>query len=279
MRLATVRTPDGTRAARQDGDELVLLEGAADVGELLATPGWWDLAAGAEGQRVAFDGADLAPVVPRPPKIVCLGMNYGSHVEEMGREAPSHPTLFGKYARSLLGPRDPIELPPESEQVDWEVELAFVVGTVARRATGAAAREAIAGFTVLNDVSMRDWQFRTMQFLQGKTWDRSTPVGPVLVTPDELDGGTAPDLELRCEVDGEVMQEGRTSDLLFGPEELVAYISTIVTLEPGDLVATGTPSGVGFGRSPQVFLRPGQVVRTAIEGIGELVNECTAPPA
>jgi acylpyruvate hydrolase len=129
---------------------------------------------------------------------------------------------------------------------------------------------------MLNDVSMRDWQFRTLQFLQGKTWDRSTPVGPVLVTPDELPGGTAPDLVLSCEVDGEVVQKGRTTDLLFGPEELVAYISTIVALEPGDLVATGTPAGVGMGRTPAVFLKPGQVVRTSIEGIGELVNECRA---
>jgi len=276
VRLATVRTAGGTRAARQDGDELVLLDGFADVGELLADDGWPERAAAADGERVAFDGADLAPLVVRPPKIVCLGMNYRSHVEEMGREAPSHPTLFGKYARSLIGARDAIELPPESEQVDWEVELAFVIGRTARRAKGSEARDAIAGFTVLNDVSMRDWQFRTMQFLQGKTWDRSTPVGPVLVTPDELPGGTTPDLALGCEVDGEPMQEGRSSDLLFGPEELVEYISTIVTLEPGDLVATGTPGGVGFGRSPQVFLRAGTLVRTWIEGIGELVNECAA---
>jgi acylpyruvate hydrolase len=274
VRLATVRTSKGTRAARLDGEDLVLLD-AADVGALLEDKGWRGRGTGADGDRVSFANAELAPVIPRPPKIVCLGMNYRSHVEEMGRETPSHPTLFGKYGRSLIGPRDDIVLPPESEQVDWEVELAFVVGRPARRATGAAAREAIAGFTVLNDVSMRDWQFRTMQFLQGKTWDRSTPVGPVLVTPDELPGATAPDLELRCEVDGEVMQEGRTSDLLFGPEELVEYISTIVTLEPGDIVATGTPGGVGFGRSPQVFLKPGQVLRTSIEGIGELVNRCT----
>ena len=274
MRLATLRTAQGTRAARQDGDDLVLLEDVADVCELLAQENWRGVAAGADGQRVGLADADLAPVVPRPPKIVCLGMNYRSHIEEMSREAPSHPTLFGKYARSLIGARDDIELPPESEQVDWEVELAFVIGRTVRRASGAAASDAIAGFTVLNDVSMRDWQFRTMQFLQGKTWDRSTPVGPVLVTPDELPGGTAPDLALRCEVDGEVMQEGRTSDLLFGPEELVGYISTIVTLEPGDLVATGTPGGVGFGRSPQVFLKPDQIVRTTIEGIGDLVNRC-----
>ena len=277
MRLATVRTAGGTRAARRDGDELVLLDGVADVAELLSREGWEEAAAGAGGERVAFEVADLAPLVVRPPKIVCLGMNYRSHVEEMGREAPSHPTLFAKYASSLIGPTDPIVLPPESDQVDWEVELAFVIGRRVRRASGQEARDAIAGFTVLNDVSMRDWQFRTMQFLQGKTWDRSTPVGPVLVTPDELAGGKGPDLELRCEVDGETMQESRTSDLLFGPEELVEYISTIVTLEPGDVVATGTPGGVGFGRTPQVFLKPGNVVRTWIEGNGELVNECIAP--
>jgi acylpyruvate hydrolase len=274
VRLLTVRTPEGTRAARQIGDELVLLD-HADVGAVLASDASWGPAAErADGPRVARSGADLAAVVPRPSKIVCLGMNYRSHVEEMGRETPTHPTLFGKYAQSLIGARDPILLPPESEQVDWEVELAFVIGREVRRARGAEARDAIAGFTVLNDVSMRDWQFRTMQFLQGKTWERSTPVGPVLVTPDELPGGTAPDLGLVCEVDGDVMQKGRTTDLLFGPEELVEYISTIVTLEPGDLVATGTPSGVGAGRTPPVFLRPGQVVRTAIEGIGDLLNEC-----
>ena len=275
MKLATVRTTEGTRASRLDGDELVLLD-SPDVGTLLTEADWSSSAQRSDGSRVPYASADLAPVVSSPRKIVCLGMNYGSHVEEMGREAPSHPTLFAKYARSLIGARDPIVLPAESEQVDWEVELAFVIGREVRRARGSAAREAIAGFTVLNDVSMRDWQFRTMQFLQGKTWEGSTPVGPVLVTPDELTGGTAPDLGLVCEVDGDVMQKGRTTDLLFGPEELVEYVSTIVTLEPGDLIATGTPGGVGAGRTPPVFLRLGQVVRTAIDGIGELVNECIA---
>ena len=273
MRLLTVRTPEGTRAARQDGDTLIVLD-APDVGAVLAAGGL-EAAATATGRSMPLDEADLAPVIPRPPKIVCLGMNYRTHVEEMGREVPAHPTLFAKYARSLIGARDPIALPPESEQADWEVELAFVIGTEVRRAAGAEAGRAIAGFTVLNDVSMRDWQFRTMQFLQGKTWDRSTPLGPALVTPDEV-GGTTPDLALSCEVDGEVMQQARTSDLLFDPEELVAYISTIVTLEPGDVVATGTPGGVGAGRTPPVFLKPGHVVRTSIEGIGDLVNECVA---
>ena len=275
MRLVTVRTPAGTRAARLEEDELVLLD-AGDVGSLLGETDWARRATAEGGSRTTLDGADLGPVVPRPPKIVCLGMNYRSHIEEMGRGAPSHPTLFAKYARSLIGPRDPIVLPPESDQVDWEVELAFVIGREVRRATGREARDAIAGFTVLNDVSMRDWQFRTPQFLQGKTWEGSTPIGPALVTLDEVSGGAAPDLVLTCEVDGEVMQKGRTSDLLFGPEDLVAYISTIVTLEPGDVVATGTPAGVGAGRTPPVFLRPGHVVRTSIEGIGELLNECVA---
>jgi acylpyruvate hydrolase len=248
-----------------------------DVGALLARERDWRSAAErADGARVALASAEFAPLVPAPRKIICLGLNYRSHIEEMGREAPSHPTLFGKYARSLIGPRDPILLPPESEQVDWEVELAFVIGREVRRARGTEAGDAIAGFTVLNDISMRDWQMRTVQFLQGKTWERSTPVGPALVTPDEVPGGTAPDVVLMCEVDGQVMQQGRTNDLLFGPEEIVEYISAIVTLEPGDLIATGTPAGVGAGRTPPVFLRPGQVVRTAIEGIGELVNECVA---
>jgi acylpyruvate hydrolase len=274
VRLVTVRTPAGTRAARLEEDELVLLD-AGDVGSLLGETDWARRATAEGGSRTTLDGADLGPVVPKPPKIVCLGMNYRSHIEEMGREAP-HPTLFAKYARSLIGPGDPIVLPPESDQVDWEVELAFVIGREVRRATGREARDAIAGFTVLNDISMRDWQFRTPQFLQGKTWEGSTPVGPALVTLDEVSGGAAPDLVLTCEVDGEVMQKGRTSDLLLGPEELVAYISTIVTLEPGDVVATGTPAGVGVGRTPPLFLRPGQVVRTSIEGIGELLNECVA---
>ena len=274
MRLLTIRTQDGTRAARQEGDDVVLLP-HPDVGTLLSTgPDWVEMAAAAEGSRVPLAEADLAPVVPEPSKVICLGMNYRSHIEEMGREAPDHPTLFAKFARALIGARDPIVLPPESDQVDWEVELAFVIGHPVRRADPREAERAIAGYCVLNDVSMRDWQFRTTQFLQGKTFEDSTPVGPALVTHDEIDG--AADLLLTCEVDGEIMQKGRTSDLLFPPVELVRYISTIVTLEPGDLIATGTPAGVGSARNPPVFLRPGTVVRTRIEGLGELVNECVA---
>jgi acylpyruvate hydrolase len=247
----------------------------SDVGTLLADPDWRTRAQSGAG-TMSLEEADFAPVVPRPNKIVCLGLNYRAHIEEMGRELPAYPTLFAKYAVSLIGARDPIVLPPESQAVDWEVELAFVIGARARRVRREDAASVVAGFTVLNDISMRDWQIRTLQFLQGKTFERSTPVGPALVTLDEVPGGIDADLAISCDVDGEEMQKARTADLLFPPSVLVEYISTIMTLEPGDIVATGTPAGVGAGRNPPVFLKPGQTVRTAIEGIGELVNPTVA---
>jgi len=274
MRLVTVRREDGTRAGRLDGDRIELLP-YPDVGTLLAEPGWGDLAE-VRGEEVPSKDVVFAPVVPNPNKIICLGLNYKAHIEEMGRELPSHPTLFAKYAVSLIGARDPIVLPPESQAVDWEVELAFVVGARARRVKAADAAKVVAGFTVFNDISMRDWQMRTLQFLQGKTFENSTPVGPAVVTLDEVPGGIDADLAISCEVDGEQMQKARTSDLLFPPAALVEYISTIMTLEPGDIVATGTPNGVGAGRNPPVFLKPGQTVRTTIEGVGELLNPTVA---
>lgn len=274
MRLVTLRGDSGTRAGRVEGDRIVELD-APDVGALLAAgPGSLEAAARHAGGAVHDAAtADLAPVVPRPGKVICLGLNYESHILETGRDLPAHPTLFAKFADSLTGPRDPIVLPRLSEKVDWEAELAFVVGAEARHVEGAEAEAAVAGFAVLNDVSMRDWQYRTLQWLQGKAFERSTPVGPALVTPDEVGG--AADLEISCSVDGEVMQRSRTSDLVFRPADIVAYISRFVTLRPGDVIATGTPGGVGAVRKPPVFLQPGQVVRTAIEGVGELVNEVT----
>jgi acylpyruvate hydrolase len=274
VRLTTMRTDDGTRAARVDGDRAIEL-GAPDVGALLAAgPDALRDAAAARGPEHEAATLDLAPVVPRPPKIVCLGLNYEPHIREMGHDQPEVPTLFAKYTRALIGPRDPIVLPRAAQLVDWEAELAFVIGQPARHADDAAARRAIAGYTVCNDVSMRDWQGRTSQWLQGKTFERSTPLGPVLVTPDEVDD--ARDLALRCEVDGVVRQDARTSDLVFDPVAIVRYASTILTLEPGDVISTGTPGGVGAGLDPPVFLGPGQVVRTVIEGIGELENRCVA---
>jgi acylpyruvate hydrolase len=273
MRFATIRTGDGTSAARLDGDVLVPLD-AADVGALLAADGQGPGRQREGATPVPVAEADFAPVVPWPSKVICVGLNYRAHIAETGRELPEYPTLFAKFADSLLGARDDLVLPSVSERVDWEAELGVVIGRPLYRATPDQAAAAIAGYTVVNDVSMRDWQRRTLQFLQGKMFEHSTPAGPYLVTQDEA--GDAQDLEIGCEVDGIVMQQGRTSDLLFGAAEVAAYISQVITLRPGDLIATGTPGGVGDARKPPVYLRPGNVLRTWIEGIGECVNHCVA---
>jgi acylpyruvate hydrolase len=272
VRLVTVRTSGGHRAARLAGDELVLLD-AADVGELLAKPGWRDDAMGGD-ERIAAEGADLAPVVPAPEKIICVGLNYRSHAEETGLGIPDYPTIFAKYARALVGPTDPIVLARNSERVDWEAELAVIVGREVRHADEGQARDAIAGYTVGNDVSMRDWQVRTKQWLQGKTFEATTPLGPALVTLDELEDPDA--LRMTCEVEGEIVQDTSTSDLIFSPAEIISYVSGIMTLAPGDVILTGTPSGIGARMDPPQFLAPGQTVRTVVEGVGELVNVCVA---
>jgi acylpyruvate hydrolase len=276
MRLATVRRADGsTRAARVEGEQLVLLE-ATDVGELLASgEGWAERAASSAGTSIALADATLATLVTRPPKVWCVGLNYANHIAETGSQTPSHPTMFAKYAIALTGPNDPIEVPTTSDRVDWEVELGVVIGTGGRNVSVEDALDHVAGYTVINDVSMRDWQRRTGQFLQGKTWERATPVGPWMTTPDELPAG-GKGLRVRTVVDDQVMQDDNTDQLLFDVAHLVAYVSAIASLEPGDLIATGTPAGVGAGRTPPVFLKPGQTMRTSIEGIGELVNPIVA---
>jgi acylpyruvate hydrolase len=210
----------------------------------------------------------LAPVVTHPGKIVCVGLNYRTHITEMGRDLPQYPTLFAKYPEALIGPNDTLTLPPESDAVDWEAELVVVVGRSVRRAERAEAEAAIAGYTVLNDVTLRDWQFRTREWLQGKTWEATTPLGPVLVTPDELPA----DAEISCTIDDEVVQKSTINDLLFDAADLVAYVSTMITLNPGDMIATGTTGGVGHARKPPRYLKDGQTVVTRVEGIGELVT-------
>ncbi|WP_432099278.1 fumarylacetoacetate hydrolase family protein [Streptomyces sp. WAC 04229] len=271
MKLATLRSGGATRAVKLDGDVLVDL-GVPDVGTLLEREGWAERAAAASGPAYPVEGADFAPVVPRPSKVVCVGLNYRNHIQEMGRDLPEHPTLFAKFADALIGATDDIVRPGETDAFDWEVELAVVVGAPVRRARGAETERAIAGFTVLNDVTCRDWQFRTREWLQGKTWDSSTPVGPYLVTPDELPGGVRPALDVTLSVDGAVMQSDTTADLLFDPVHLVEYVSTVVRLNPGDLIATGTPGGVGHARRPERYLLGGETVVAEIDGIGRLEN-------
>jgi acylpyruvate hydrolase len=267
MRLGTIRTASGTSAVRIDGD-LAIEIGASDVGALLAAGDWRAQAGAADGPRHRIADLSYAPVVPRPGKIICVGLNYRSHIIEMGRDLPEYPTLFAKYPEALIGAFDPLTLPAESDQVDWEVELAVVVGRRVRHADAAAASEAIAGYSIINDVTMRDWQFRTPEWLQGKTFEATTPFGPHLVTPDEI----APDAKISCLVDSEVVQDSTIADLLFGPVDLVRYISTILTVDPGDVIATGTMGGVGHARTPPRYLQSGQTLVARIEGIGETVN-------
>ncbi|MFD4971908.1 fumarylacetoacetate hydrolase family protein [Streptomyces sp. NPDC058424] len=274
MKLATIRTADGTRAVRLDGETLVDL-GYTDLGELFAEDGWQARAAAASGTTYPAESADFAPVVPNPSKVVCVGHNYTNHIKEMGRDLPSYPTLFPKFADTLLGAHDDIVKPAETEAFDWEVELAVVIGKQVRRADEQQAADAIAGFTVMNDISVRDWQFRTIEWTQGKIWEASTPVGPYVVTPDEV-GGVRPSLEVKTVVDGQVMQQDDTGTLLFDPAFLVQYISTVITLRPGDIIATGTPAGVGNARDPKVFLLPGQTVVTEIAGLGACTNKVVA---
>ena len=272
MKLATIRTLDGaTRAVRVEQDVLIDV-GAADLGELLLSAGWLERATAATEPLTGLRGARYAPVVPRPGKIVCVGLNYRTHILEMGRDLPDHPTLFAKFADTLVGATDDIVKPPETDQFDWECELAVVIGTTVRRARGTEAESAIAGFSVLNDVTCRDWQFRTREWLQGKNWEETTPLGPFLVTPDELPGGVRPQLEISTRIDGETVQKDTTSDLLFDPVALVEYVSTMTTLRPGDVIATGTPGGVGHARKPARYLEVGQVLTTEITGLGRCDN-------
>jgi acylpyruvate hydrolase len=274
MQLVTVRTDTGTSAARVENGDVVFLP-YGDVGELLASGDDWPARAGAEGRRTQQDAVELGPIVPRPSKVFCVGLNYLRHVQESGGEVPSYPSLFAKFADALTGPYDEIVLPAASQRVDWEAELVVVIGRPIRNASEGEAMAAIAGFSIGNDVSMRDWQRRTTQWLQGKTWESSSPVGPALVTPDEV-GGVRPDLAVTCLVDGQIMQDARTSDLLFDPVAVVSYASEVMTLRPGDLIFTGTPDGVGAARTPPVFIQDGQVVTTRIEGLGEMVNTFVA---
>jgi acylpyruvate hydrolase len=269
VRLATIRRDGVTAAVRVDGERATEIGDATDVGTLLADPRWRARAEAAGGATLDVGALDFAPLVPHPDKIVCVGLNYRSHILEMGRELPEYPTLFSKFRSSLIGDGDDIELHPAVKGLDWEAELAVVIGSALRDANEETARSAIAGFTVLNDVTARDWQNRTLQWLQGKTFEHSTPVGPSLVTTDEYAGAGG---AITCVVNGETMQASDVSDLVFGPDALVSYISTIVTLLPGDIIATGTPGGVGAARTPPRFLTAGDQVVTAIAGVGELHN-------
>ncbi|WP_214408740.1 fumarylacetoacetate hydrolase family protein [Sphaerisporangium fuscum] len=275
MRLGTVRVGE----ARQVAVEREGVWHALDVPA--GAPLEALLAAGAEETRRAAAAASrplphAAPVAPlRPGKIVAIGLNYLDHIREAGMEKPERPLMFAKFPSSVIGPGDPIVIDGElTERVDWEVELAAVIGSPLRHASPAEALAGVAGYTVANDVSARDLQFADGQWTRGKSLDTFCPLGPVIVTPDEL--GDPQSLRLRTVVNGETVQDSSTAEMLFGVAELLSYCSRAFTLEPGDVVLTGTPWGCGEFMDPRRSLRPGDVVEVSVEGIGTLRNPVTS---
>ena len=211
----------------------------------------------------------LAPI-PRPPKFICVGMNYRDHAREAGVDIPSIPTIFSKFSNVVIGPGAPIVLPKNSTRPDYEAEFAFVIGPGGRHIPAARAMDHVFGYTIVNDVSARDHQTTTSQWLISKSFDTFAPMGPSIVTRDEIADPHA--LDLTLEIGGQILQHSNTRELVFGIPALIEYISSVVTLEPGDIVATGTPAGVGFARKPPRYLQPGDEVVIRIQDIGELRN-------
>ena len=241
-----------------------------DISEAFFKEGWLEKVAGVKnsGRKVE---ARIASPIHRPSKIICLGKNYAEHAKEGGFENPDKPLIFCKTPNALSGPYDPIILPRSSSQVDWEVELAVIIGKEGKRINKTEAFDYIAGFAVMNDVSGREAQFSDSQWFRGKSFDSFAPVGPFIVTPDEIDDVN--NLRLTAVVDGEIMQDGNTRDMIFDIPAIIENISEDITLIPGDIISTGTPAGVGIFRDPPVVLKPGNVVECRIEQIGTIINK------
>ena len=284
MKLATFTHDGHTRVGIVDGDDVVDLSRAApdlpremvaflEAGRsaLLAARATLDA-----GPRIRLDEVRLEAPIARPPKFLAVGLNYADHVAESGVDPPAHPTIFNKQSTCVTGPHDPVHVPRASHVVDYEGELGFVIGRRCRHVSQDDAADVIAGYLVVDDVTVRDWQLRTPTWTMGKSFDTHGPIGPWIVTEDEL-----PDphqLRLRTWVNGELRQESNTKELIFNCFSLVEHFSTAFTLEPGDIVATGTPAGVGITMKPPKLLVAGDVVRVEIEGIGAIENPVVAEP-
>src|SRR5438552_8842558 len=282
MRFATIETRTGPRAVVVEGQQYIDVHAlnptvpeslrqifAAGPAALRAAQETARLPT-AEKQELA--SAKLLPPIPDPHKIVCLGLNYADHAKEGGVPIPKDPVLFSKYATALIGQGDAIVLPPVSKEVDYEAELVIVVGKRGRHLTADQATDYVAGYTIGHDVSDRDWQLKKdgKQWMVGKTFDTFAPTGPVFVTADEVPNPH--NLGIRLRRNGETMQNSNTSQMIFSVAAIIAYLSQVFTLEPGDLIFTGTPPGVGFARKPPVYLQAGDVVEVEIDGIGLLRN-------
>ncbi len=283
MKLATFRRPGkAPEAGVITGERVISLSGAGypDVLSILALG---DEALGKienwvynppPGAVADLGSVTLMAPVPRPPKLICVGLNYRDHAVESNMEIPKTPTIFNKFPNTVIGPGDPIVLPCNSEKPDYEAEFAFVIGRGGRKIPAARWRDHVFGYTIVNDVSARDYQMATTQWLMGKTFDTFAPMGPWIVTADEIADPHALDISL--EIGGEVLQHSNTRELIFDVPKLVEYVSSVVTLEPGDVFSTGTPSGVGFARKPPRWLKAGDEVIIRVQGIGELRNPVTA---
>ncbi len=279
MKLVTFTHRGSTRLGRLEGEEIVDLSGAALPATLLAVleAGALEEASRLDGPRVELSAARLEAPIARPPKILAVGLNYADHVAETGRETPTLPIVFNKQSTSITGPFDPIHLPKASSQLDYEGELAFVIGRRCRHVPKARAHEVIAGYLVLNDVSVRDWQRRSPTMTMGKSFDTHCPLGPALVSVDEI-GGSPAGLALRTLVNGELRQHSNTKELIFDGFEIVEHLSTAFTLEPGDVISTGTCGGVAGAMQPPRWLVAGDVVRVEIDGLGAIENTVVLEP-
>jgi len=283
MKLATFETGDGERVGLVIGDRILDLSRALpdsprDMNALIRNwPRWQpeleQLSRKAEPHFALADVHLLAPV-PRPQKILAIGLNYDDHIAEAGRERPKTQTWFSKMPSAVNGPYDPVQLPRASSQLDYEAELVFVIGRRCRHVRKEDAASVVFGYCAGNDVSVRDWQFATTQFVLGKSFDTHAPFGPWIVTPDEV--GDAHALGIRCFVNAETRQESNTRRLIFNVFDQVAHLTKALTLEPGDVIYTGTPAGVGFAMKPPRFLQAGDVVRVEIENVGALENRVEA---
>lgn len=280
MRLATFTHAGTTRAGRVEGEEIIDLSEAGlpgDVQQLLAAgPEALAKAGTATGTARSLESVRLAPPIPAPQKFFGIGLNYGDHIEETGMEKPTFPMFFNKQSSCVSGPGDPIHRPRASETLDYEGELGLVIGRRCRHVPESRAAEVIAGYCVVNDVSVRDWQMKAKTFVLGKGWDTHGPHGPWLTTSDEV--GDPHSLALRTWVNGELRQDSNTKHLIFDCYNLVATVSTMCTLEPGDIISTGTPSGVALGFKPPKWLVPGDTVRIEIEKLGVLENSVIDEP-
>ncbi len=290
MKLVTFHSGKGLHVGAVWGDQLVDLTRAAEGKEAPWFAGMEALLNAGEAalhtaqrllettrERQPLKSVHLGPPVPRPSKILALGFNYHEHAAEFSTKAPEAPLIFAKYPNSITGPFDPIFLPPgdDDPQVDYEAELAVVIGRRCKGVSAANAMEVVAGYMALNDVSERKWQFGDKQWTRGKSPDTFCPIGPWLITPDEVPDPHA--LGIRSRVNGEVRQDSNTSLLVHKIPRLIEYCSTAMTLEPGDIIATGTPTGVGMHRKPPLWLKPGDVVEIEIDGVGTIRNEVKAP--